>query len=247
MTPLILGLLGFTIVCTSFLSGVFGMAGGMILLGVLLLVFDVSAAMILLGITQFAANGWRVVLWWRFIRWPIFFGYVAGALVAFAVMRIISFVPDKVLIYLALGIVPFAVELIPASWRPNIEWRGIPVVTGFLMTVLQLVAGIGGTFLDLFFQKSTLDRKTTVGTKAVTQTFGHVLRVVYFGSLAASGDVLPLYVYGGAIALAIVGTSLGPIVLERLTDAGFRVWTRRIVMLISAVYLIRGIWLWYFG
>ena len=35
MTPLALALVAFTIVISSFISGVFGMAGGMILLGVL--------------------------------------------------------------------------------------------------------------------------------------------------------------------------------------------------------------------
>ena len=35
------------------------MAGGMILLGVLLIYFDVATAMILFSIIQFSANGWR--------------------------------------------------------------------------------------------------------------------------------------------------------------------------------------------
>ncbi len=240
-----LALIAVTIVGTSFLSGIFGMAGGMILLGVLLLFFDVVAGMVLFSTIQLAANAWRAVLWWRFVRWSIFWLYVVGAFLAFLAMRAIAFVPDKAMVYLALGTIPFLVEVLPASARPNIEWRGVPFICGVLTTLVQLVAGVGGQFLDIFFQRSMLDRKTTVATKAVTQTFAHLLRLIYFGSLAGALDVVPLWAHAPAIGLAIIGTSLAPYVLERLTDVGFRQWTRWIILAISVVYLARGAWLLY--
>lgn len=63
MAPLVALLLAFVVVATSFLSGIFGMAGGLILLGVLLALLDVAPAMVLFGTTQLAANGWRGALW----------------------------------------------------------------------------------------------------------------------------------------------------------------------------------------
>src|SRR5262249_32961184 len=42
MPPAALAVIGVTIICSSFISGIFGMAGGMILLGVLLNYFDVA-------------------------------------------------------------------------------------------------------------------------------------------------------------------------------------------------------------
>src|ERR1700730_19439311 len=68
-------LIAATILISSFLSGVFGMAGGMILLGVLLIYFDVTVAMVLFSIITFASNGWRAVLWWRYVRRSIVFHY----------------------------------------------------------------------------------------------------------------------------------------------------------------------------
>ena len=44
---------------TSFISGILGMAGGMILMGVLLALLPLPAAMLLHGISQLTANGWR--------------------------------------------------------------------------------------------------------------------------------------------------------------------------------------------
>jgi len=244
MTPASLAIIGATIVLSSFISGVFGMAGGMVLLGVLLVYFDVTTAMLLFSIVQLAANGWRALHWRRFVLWPIFYGYVGGAVLAFAVLRYIAYVPDKAMVYILLGLMPFSVAILPESMRPNIEWRGVPFITGVLTTVIQLLTGVGGLFLDIFFQKSMLDRKRTIATKAVTQTFSHVVRVAYFGSLAGlTSEAVPLWTYVPAVALSIGGTSLAAQVLERMTDVGFRQWTRRVIFAVSAVYLARGAWL----
>jgi uncharacterized membrane protein YfcA len=239
MTTAALAIIGSTIVLASFISGVFGMAGGMVLLGVLLVYFDVATGMLLFSIIQLAANGWRALHWRRFVLWPIFYGYVGGAVLAFAVMRYLAYVPDKAVVYILLGLMPFSVEILPQSMRPNIEWRGIPFITGIFTTVLQFMAGVGGLFLDIFFNKSGLDRKTTNATKAITQTFSHVLRAAYFGSLAGIGD-LKFELWGPGVVLALVGAAAAPFVLERMTDHGFRQWTRAIIFTLAAIYLVRG-------
>jgi uncharacterized protein len=244
MTPASIAVVAGTIVLTSFVSGVFGMAGGMILLGVLLNFFDVATGMIVFSIIQLVANGWRAWQWRTYVLWPIFGWYVLGALISFTLMWTIAFVPDKALVFLALGAMPFLVEALPAAIRPDIERRGVPFFTGIITTVVQILSGIGGLFLDIFFQKSKLDRKTTNATKAVTQSFSHVVRAVYFGSLTGIGG-LPLWGILPAILLAIVGTSLAPFVIERMTDHGYRQWTRAIIFAISLVYLARAAWLFW--
>jgi uncharacterized protein len=227
-----LALIGVTILISSFISGVFGMAGGMILLGVLLAYFDVPSAMILFSIIQLCANGWRAFQWRRYVLWRIFFLYLVGAAIAFACMYV--------------GMMPFAIEALPRDMRPNIEWRGVPFITGVLTTVIQVLAGVGGLFLDIFFQKSKLDRKTTNATKATVQSLSHVIRATYFGSLSGFAHV-PKWGLAPAIALAIAATSLAPFVIERMTDHGFRQWTRVIIFAVSTVYLFRGGVLWWRG
>jgi uncharacterized membrane protein YfcA len=241
-----LAVIGVTVVFSSFLSAVFGMAGGMILLGVLLAYLDVASAMILFSTIQFFVNGARVVQWRDYIRWPIFYWYVAGSMFAFIIMWTVAIVPDKATVYLLLGIMPFAIELLPAAARPNIEWRGVPVVTGFLTTVIQLLAGVGGLMLDIFFQKSMLDRKTTNATKAVTQSFSHIVRWIYFATLVGLGT-LPTWVAASAVVLGIGSAQLAPYVIERMTDHGYRQWTRVIIMTISVIYLIRAAMLYWHG
>lgn len=248
MPPATLAILAATILLSSFISGTFGMAGGMVLLGVLLIYFDVATAMVVFSVIQFFANGWRVVMWRRFVRWPMFWWYALGAVIAAGAMRAVAYVPDKATVYFLLGIMPFAIDLLPLRTRPNIEWRGMPFLTGVVTTVVQLLAGVGGLFLDIFFQKSMLDRKTTIATKAPAQTFSHVLRFAYFGSVGGihgGHDANSVALLIAAIVLAVIGTSITPYVIERMTDHGFRRWTRAIILAISAIYLFRAASLWW--
>src|ERR1700724_2367946 len=120
-----LAVIGATILVSSFISGTFGVAGGMVLLGVVLVYFPVTTAMVLFSIIQLVANAWRAGLWWRFVLWSIFAWYAVGGILAFALMRWIAYVPDKATVYILLGALPFAVEVLPLRARPHIQWSGV--------------------------------------------------------------------------------------------------------------------------
>nr|WP_256515467.1 TSUP family transporter [Alsobacter ponti] len=232
------------VLATSFLSGIFGMAGGMILLGVLLLILDVAPAMVLFGVTQFASNGWRAVLWRRHIQWGITAQYALGSVATFGLMKLVAFVPDKATLYIGLGMMPFLVDRLPPSLQPDITRRFAPFLCGCVIMVLQLLAGAAGNVLDVFFQQSQLDRKTIVATKAATQALAHVLRVLYFGSFAVTlHETLPLWVFALAIAVAFTGTSLAAMVLHRMSEANFRRWSKLLIRTVSASYVLYGAWL----
>lgn len=239
--PSVLALIGATVLVTSFISGIFGMAGGLILLGVLLLFLDVAPAMVLFGTIQTAANGWRAAIWLRYVDWSIVWRFIVGSTLAFAALRSIALLPSKAAIYLGLGLIPFAANLLPKGLAPDITRPGMPYLCGAFILALQLFAGAAGHILDIFFQKSQLDRKTIVATKAVTQVAGHGYRIAYFGSFAAAYDTsIPFWAYAGAVLLAMLGTTLAGQVLHRMTDESFRVWSKRITMAVAVTYLVRG-------
>ena len=232
MTPSVLAIIGATIVFSSFLSGVFGMAGGMILLGVLLNYFDVATGMILFSIIQFFANGWRALQWRHYVLWPIFAWYLARR-----VHLLRAHVDDRFRAGQGAGLSCARTDAVRgggASRRHSPEHRMArgALLTGVVTTVVQILAGVGGMFLDIFFQKSMLDRKTTNATKAVrSPSVTWCARSTSARSRASaifrSGALAP------AIVLAIAGTSLAPFVIERMTDHGFRQWTRAIIFAIS--------------
>ena len=135
---------------------------------------------------------------------------------------------------------------VAARARPNIEWRGVPFVTGLLTTVIQLLTGVGGLFLDIFFQKSMLDRKTTIATKAVTQTFSHVVRAVYFGSFVGHrrcGAALDLP--GRRSCSSIAGTSLAPLRARAHDRPRLPPMDAGVIFAISSIYLVRAAWLFW--
>ena len=132
LSPFALAVLAATVIATSFLSGIFGMAGGMILLGVLLIFLDVAPAMVLFGATQATANGWRAWIWRRHVQWGIVGQYVIGSALTFLVVRLIAFLPDKALVYFVIGALPFVVYAIPKRWlhlditKPRMPWACVP-------------------------------------------------------------------------------------------------------------------------
>ena len=244
LAPAALAIIAVSILVTSFISGIFGMAGGIILLGVLLLYLDVVPAMVLFGAIQTAANGWRALLWLRYVEWGIVWRYLVGSTLMFLALRTVAILPSKATLYLCLGLMPFAAELLPKRLSLDITRPGLPYLCGAFIIVLQLLAGAAGHILDVFFQKSPLDRKTIVATKAVTQVAGHVYRIAYFGSFSlALDESIPSWTYAAAIALSLAGTSLAALVLVRMTDAAFRQWARRVTLAVSITFLARWLWL----
>lgn len=230
------------VVFTSFLSGVFGMAGGMVLMGCLVFLLPVAHAMVLHGFIQAVANGWRALMWRRHVQWSIVFRFVLGLLVVTALMNMVRFSPDLRLVLISLGVIPFIALSIPKHWVPQANSPGGAELCGALCTFFQLLSGVSGPTLDVFFVRGNFDRHQVIATKAACQLFGHIGKLVYFGLLLATPDRFPLSPWALALlaGLAIWGTSLSKLVLNRLTDQSFRQYTQWIVAAIGAVYLLRG-------
>jgi uncharacterized membrane protein YfcA len=241
----VLAALAVSALVTSFISGILGMAGGMILMGVLLALLTVPQAMVLHGVTQLASNGWRAVLWRREIDWRVFRGNAWGAAAALAAFALVQLVASKPVALLVLGITPFIGLALPEKLVLDVRKRGHPFLCGVICTGLQLIAGVSGPILDVFFVRSRMDRRAVVATKASIQSLGHVIKIAYFGGLVAASQrgTVDLRLALLMVALAIAGTTLSRRVLERLSDASFRQWTRWAVMTMGIAYLATGAWM----
>ncbi|MEO8115645.1 MAG: TSUP family transporter, partial [Phenylobacterium sp.] len=166
---------------TATLSGVFGMAGGLVLMGALALVLPVSAAFVTHGILQLVANGWRAILHRKHVRWDIVGWYALASFIAGAAVSLLAFVPSKPLLYLLLGLVPGLLWL-PQRWI-NLDAARPPqaFISGLSVTGLNLTAGVAGPLLDIFFVRTELTRHAIVATKAATQVFAHLAKIVVYG------------------------------------------------------------------
>lgn len=229
-----------SVFATSLISGIFGMAGGLILLGVLLLLLPVGTAIAVQGAIQIIANGSRAWFSRAFINWRVLAIMTLGLVTAGALLLIVRYVPDLVTVYIVIGLLPVLLW-IPQGWlaldasKPHHAF-----VCGLLGGGVNLAVGVAGPTIDMFFIRTPMDRRTIIATKAAAQVVNHAGKIVFYWNAALVLSPLEWSAVALAAPFAIAGTSAGHWVLQRLTDANFKSWTRLIVTAIGIYYLSRG-------
>jgi uncharacterized membrane protein YfcA len=244
MTPLMIAALGALMVATAFLSGLFGMAGGMILIGVLLMLMPLPTAMVLHAVTQMASNGWRAFLWRAHISWRPVFVYFIGCAIALSVFSLVRYVPDKPVALLLLGVTPFLARMLPADLKPDPEsvWQG--AVYGAICMGLMLTTGVIGPLLDTYFLgNGKMDRRGIIATKATCQVFSHLTKLIYFGGIIDQAATLDWRLAVVAIAASMLGTTLSRRVLEAMSDQQFRRWANWLITSVASYYMLYAGWL----
>lgn len=234
--------LGASVILTSFVSGVFGMAGGIILLAILLgSGMDVAPAMAFHGVAQASGNAWRAWLWRRHVDWRILVWFAMGAISAFAMFSVIRFVPDRATVLILLGLVPFLTLMMPERIVPQADRPAGAVACGASSVGITLLAGVAGPLVDAFFVRMKRDRRDVVATKAVCAFIGNSLKTIYFSWASAASLSLDLTLGVVAVGASIVGTTLSRKVLDGMSDSHFRRWTQTIIIIIGTVSIAMGI------
>jgi uncharacterized membrane protein YfcA len=229
---------------TSMVSGVLGMAGGLILLSALLLKLDPVIAVPVHGLVQLVSNGsrawflrqhvsWRAVL--RF-AWPLL---PAGALGLLLLQRMPA----------AAGRVLIGLFVLAATWLPKAKggagpapgaWRGLPV-GGALVGFFSTLVGATGPLLGPFILALDLGPQGTIGTLAGCQIFQHASKVLLFGLGGFDFGAYALWTLGLCLA-ALLGTALGTRFLDRLRPSTFRLVIRLVISALSLELIASGSW-----
>lgn len=219
-----LTLLALVAAASAALSAVVGMAGGIVLLAVMLLYWPPLVAIPIHGAIQLVSNGSRTLVLREHVVWRLVPRFAALLLpCAFAGLALARALPPGAT-RLAIGIF-----VLIATWRPQwlrvgtastdperrLFWLGGAV--GFLSTTIGAV----GPMMAPFFLQLGLDRQGLVGTKAACQSLQHVAKLVAFG---VTGFVFrewlgPLALLAAAV---VVGTWLGSRLLVRVSETNFR-------------------------
>jgi uncharacterized membrane protein YfcA len=241
-------ILVFSVFVTAFVSGVMSLGGGTILMGIFGWVLPVSVAMMLHGVAQIASNGSRGLIYWRHIQWPILLHYFIGAIVCLAFFAWLAYVPDKIVLFLLLGLIPLANFAVPKNYALDITKRPTAIICGFLVSACMLTAGVSGPLLDTFYVKSSLNRFEVHATKGITQSIGHILKIIYYafflGLLDTATETVPGWVYLAVIPAAYVGVLAARRVLTAMSDAQFRNYVQTFNVLLGLTFLSRAFTLW---
>lgn len=207
-------------------SAAFSAGGAMIILAITTVVFPVSAVVPIHSTLLIGSTATRCVLFRRYIDWhlagPFLVGAAIGALLG---ARIYVELPDT-LIAAAISIV-----MIISIWLPGIKWR--PrfrhpwAIVGFVHSFLSTMFAYGAA-LQAVILHTKLERKEIVGTMAGALFGMSVFKIT--GYILVGFDYTPyLQVIVAGLAVSFVGTWIGRLAVERISEKLFRIVYRMLV------------------
>ena len=242
MDPTTLAILCLASLITAGVSAVLGMAGGIMLLAVMLLFLDPAVAIPIHALVQLASNSSRAVVHARSVRRDLLFPYVLLLLPAGALtLPLVQHAPADAL---RLGIGLF---VLIATWQKSWLLLGadperIPMRPRFALLgagagAIGPLVGATGPFIAPFFLGIGLNRFELIGTKAACQATGHLAKLLLFGIAGFAFLEYADLMLGMAISV-IAGTWLGTRLLQHLDDERF---TQLYKLTLTAVAL-RLVW-----
>ena len=220
----------------SFITAAFGIGGGGLLLAILASLVPPAALLPIHGVVQAGSNAGRMGMLWRNIFWPALPWFAVGTLIGVSLggMVAVALPPQYVQIGIGLFVIYTVIARAPRWFS---RW---PLFTGLISSFLTMFFGATGLFVASFTKSHNLPRHSHVATHATLMALQHTLKVVVFGLLG--------FAYGAwawvvvlMIAMGLVGTFAGRLILNRLTDARFGIALNALLILISLRLIWQGV------
>ncbi len=241
MTPL-----GFTALLTlaclvgSTISGLIGMAGGIFLLTVILLMgVPLEAAIPLHAAIQLSSNTTRLVAYRQHIRWSALKPFILIALPLPILGLQLVDVLDEQVTKAIIGAVVLVAAWAPKGGLAQLSERAAFGAAGALAGTLGVVIGATGPIIAPFLLREGWDNEEIIATKATGQAFIHAQKIVAFGvagyALSDMAWQLP-----PLIVAVVIGTYTGKWLLQFLSKERFRL-VYRIVLSLIALRLITSL------
>lgn len=228
----------YIIVGGSFLAAVsnaaFSAGGAMIILAVTSTVLPVAAIVPIHSTLLIGSTTSRALLFWRDIDWKIAAPFLAASVVAVAIgARIYVELPETIIAAAISVVMLVAIWLPEVSWRPKIRqpWA----IVGFVHSLLSTLFAYGAVFHAVILHTG-LKKRQIVGTMAACLTGMSAFKIT--GYIANGFDYKPyLQIIVFSVAAALVGTWVGKLVIDRISEALFR-GVFRLLVTVTALRLM---------
>jgi uncharacterized membrane protein YfcA len=226
------------IVLGSFLAAVsnaaFSSGGAMIVLAVTSTVLPIAAVVPIHSTLLIGSTTSRALVFRDHVDWRISGPFLVGSLAAVAIASRLYFsLPEKT-IAVAIALVMLVAIWLPAvSWRPRVRhpWAIVGFVHSFLSTLFAY-----GALLHAVILHTRLTRRQIVGTMAVALTGMSIFKIT--GYTLNGFDYTPyLVTIALSVAAAFVGTWVGKLIIDRVSEKTFRFVFRALVTL-TAIRLL---------
>jgi len=228
----------YIIVAGSFLAALsnaaFSAGGAMIILAVTSIVLPVVSIVPIHSTLLIGSTSTRALFFWRQIDWQIAGPFLVGSVVAVAIgSRIYVELPDTIIATAISMVMLVAIWLPDVRWRPKLRhpWA----IVGFIHSLLSTLFAYGA-LLHAIILHTGLKRRQIVGTMAACLTGMSIFKI---SGYALNGfDYTPYFrIIVFSIAAAFLGTWVGKMVIDRISEALFRAVFRGLVT-VTAVRLL---------
>ena len=226
----------------SFISGVAGMGGGVLLLAIMASILEPELVVPIHGAVQLVSNSTRSLRLAKSVTWWVFRLYVPALLVGVVIG--LRFYSGEGMPWFRPAIGAFVLcfllwDLIKPE-KLNMP-RLLFVPAGLVGGLLTIIVGASGPFLAAFFLRDDMEKEEIVATKATIQMIGHFSKIVAFSVIGFAWAshaklVLPL------MACAVLGTLAGTWALKRVDDRVFAVIFRVVLTLLGLRLIAFGVW-----
>ncbi len=214
-------LLGAITTFTSTVTALFGLGGGLLLIGFLPGLLPASIIIPIHGTTQLVSNVSRACFAYRSIEWRLVPQFVAGSLAGILLFGVfLSTVPNQ---YIPVTI---GLYILLSLWNKQFDtlmrrFENIYVI-GFLQTGLSLFVGATGPLATAMLLKKLKAKEQIVTTNAVFMSISHTLKIVLFGFLGfqfMNYLTILCFMIGGATLGSFIGTKYR----QRIHDQRFAI------------------------
>lgn len=227
----------FIIVAGSFLAALsnaaFSAGGALVILAITSTVLPVVAIVPIHSTLLIGSTSTRAVLFRKDIDWRIAGPFLIGSVIAVAIgSRIYVELPETLIATAISLIMLVAIWLPEVSWRPKLRhpW----VIVGFVHSLVSTLFAYGA-LLHAIILHTGLNRRQIVGTMAAGLTGMSVFKIS--GYSINGFDYTPYFqIIGFSIVAAFLGTWVGRMVIDRISESLFRTVFRALVT-ITAVRL----------
>lgn len=207
---------------TSFLTGAFGIGGGVAMLGLMGFVLPVAVLVPVHGVVQLGSNAGRAVVQREHVVWGRVAPFVIGAAIGAAAGAPFVVQLDDPVLKIGLGLF-----ILVVTWAkfPGLAKAGAAAMAagGAFTTFASMFFGASGPLTAVFFAKAFEDRRAYSGSHAAAMTFQHGFKVVAFAFAGfAFAQWLPLML--AMVAAGYAGTVAGARYLNEMPEKNFRFW-----------------------
>jgi uncharacterized membrane protein YfcA len=230
------------IIAGSFVAAIFNAAfsagGALIILAITSTVLPVQAIVPIHSTLLIGSTLTRVMLFWEYIDWKIVIPFLIGALLgAFIGARIYIELPESIIALAIGGVMLIAIWLPSVSWRPRLRhpWA----IVGFIHSLLSTLFAYGAVMHAVILHTG-LNRRQIVGTLGGCLSGMSIFKIVGYASFGF--DYSPYFhVIAAAIAVSLIGTAIGKMIVDKLSEQKFRFIFRALITVTALRLLYVGI------